>query len=70
MRMQTEVLVKRYQQNMFAAALSACKDPQDAEGLDTPRIFAASLTLHVNLAYGDKLHCALSLSRFSGAFCP
>lgn len=31
MRMQTEVLVKRYQQNMFAAALSACKDPQDAE---------------------------------------
>ena len=31
MRMQTEVLVERYQQNMFAAALSACKDPQDAE---------------------------------------
>ena len=31
MRMQTEVLVKRYQQNMFAAALSACKDPQDVE---------------------------------------
>ena len=31
MRMQTEVLVKRYQQNMFAAALSACKAPQDAE---------------------------------------
>ena len=29
--MQTEVLVERYQQNMFAAALSACKDPQDAE---------------------------------------
>ena len=31
MRMQTEVLVERYQQNMFAAALSVCKDPQDAE---------------------------------------
>ena len=31
MRMQTEFLVERYQQNMFAAALSACKDPQDAE---------------------------------------
>ena len=31
MRMQTEVLVKKYQQNMFAAALSACKDSQDAE---------------------------------------
>lgn len=31
MRIQTEVLVKRYQQSMFASALSACKDPQDAE---------------------------------------
>lgn len=30
MRLPTEVLVEKYQQHMFAAALSACKDPEDA----------------------------------------
>ena len=44
MRMQTEVLVERYQQNMFAAALSACKDPQDAEDA----VQEASLAYHTS----------------------
>ena len=31
MRMQTEILVERYQQSLFVAAFTACGDPQDAE---------------------------------------